>query len=121
MGNLVIQTTQIPHKSLVLIFPQITFQEELFEFPSVLFHTLGSLFEVMEFEVVIMDVVGGRNLAFSLSLICAQVRIFPFPFLAVLVTKLAHQIEAFAKLKGYKFYLFLIRDVLVLENPLNRS
>ena len=87
MGNLVIQTTQVPHKGLTLIFLQITFQEELFKLPSILFHTLGFLFEVVELEVVIMKVVGGSNLAFSLSLICAQVRIFRFPFLALLVTK----------------------------------
>jgi len=59
MGNLVIQTTQISHKSLGFIFLQVTLQEELFKLPSIFFYTLGSLFEVMEFEVVIMEVMGG--------------------------------------------------------------
>ena len=58
MGYVLIQTTHIPHKGLVFFFTQVTLQEELFKLPSILLHTFGSLFEVVEFEVVVMEVMG---------------------------------------------------------------
>jgi len=64
MSNLVIQITQVSYESLGLILLQITFQKELFKLPSIFVHILGTLFEVMKFEIVIFEVMGGYEFGF---------------------------------------------------------
>ena len=59
MGDLVIQTTQLSHKSLGLFVFQVTFQKELSKFPSILLYTFDTLFEVTMFGIVVLEVVGG--------------------------------------------------------------
>jgi len=58
MSNLVIQTTQVSHQSLDLILLQITFQKELFKLPTPP-HFFFTLFEVMMFEIVVLEVMRG--------------------------------------------------------------
>ena len=60
MSNLVIQSTQIPNKSLSLILLQVIFRKELFKLPSIFLHTLSNLLEI----VVILKVMGGKELGF---------------------------------------------------------